>query len=233
MALIQCAECGKSISEKAVQCPHCGNPMATAQTEVMMEQELLYPGFPDNLEIGKQIVNWGSDSAFEGYYDLSENVITEIADGKVTVILHTHGLQLMQGIHLYPIHNDQIISIKQTSRQELISKDKTVIGRAVVGGLILGPLGAIVGGMSGIGTKEQIKNRHYLVLNYWEIASQSAQTLLIAGEKNLITAFIKRHQQEQTINQTENRVAEKDKPSILPILFIILVLAVLGILLFL
>lgn len=39
--------------------------------------------------------------------------------------------------------------------REIIDKDKSVIGRAVVGGLILGPVGAVVGGMSGLGTKKQ------------------------------------------------------------------------------
>jgi len=33
-------------------------------------------------------------------------------------------------------------------------KDKSIIGRAVIGGVLLGPLGAIIGGMSGIGEKE-------------------------------------------------------------------------------
>lgn len=28
MALINCSECGKEISNKAVACPNCGNPMA-------------------------------------------------------------------------------------------------------------------------------------------------------------------------------------------------------------
>lgn len=36
-------------------------------------------------------------------------------------------------------------------------KDKSIVGRAVVGGLLLGPVGAIVGGMTGIGTKKYIK----------------------------------------------------------------------------
>ena len=27
MALINCPECGKEISDKAASCPHCGNPM--------------------------------------------------------------------------------------------------------------------------------------------------------------------------------------------------------------
>lgn len=40
---------------------------------------------------------------------------------------------------------------------ETIEKDKSVIGRAIVGGLLLGPVGAIVGGMSGIGTKKETK----------------------------------------------------------------------------
>src|SRR5688572_26286797 len=36
MALIDCAECGKQVSDKAAACPHCGNPMAATapQTSV-------------------------------------------------------------------------------------------------------------------------------------------------------------------------------------------------------
>lgn len=33
MALINCPECGKSISNKAAACPHCGNPITQIQTE--------------------------------------------------------------------------------------------------------------------------------------------------------------------------------------------------------
>lgn len=42
--------------------------------------------------------------------------------------------------------------------QEITETDKSVIKRALVGGILLGPVGAIVGGMSGIGTK---KNKAY------------------------------------------------------------------------
>lgn len=40
------------------------------------------------------------------------------------------------------------------NQEVIIKQSKSVIGRAIVGGLVLGPVGAIVGGMSGIGTKD-------------------------------------------------------------------------------
>lgn len=48
----------------------------------------------------------------------------------------------------------------------IIEKSKSVIGRGVVGGLLLGPVGAIVGGMSGIGNKSNSKKDRYLIINY-------------------------------------------------------------------
>lgn len=43
--------------------------------------------------------------------------------------------------------------IIEPQEQIVAQKSKSVVGRAVVGGLLLGPLGAVVGGMSGIGSK--------------------------------------------------------------------------------
>lgn len=198
MALIKCSECGKEISEKAISCPNCGNPINQTVDLIKTEKKelLKFPELPANLEIGKQIVNWGGNAAFDGVYNQEENIITEIPTGKVKVILHTHGIEVVKGLTFYPIHNSQIISLKQTSQEELTKTDKSVIGRAVIGGLILGPLGAIVGGMSGIGNKEKLKNKHYLVINYWDKKTKSAQTLLISGNKALINAFIDKNEKE-------------------------------------
>ena len=41
MALIQCPECGKKVSDKAKECPECGHPIAevTAEKKVVIKNE--------------------------------------------------------------------------------------------------------------------------------------------------------------------------------------------------
>lgn len=41
MALISCPECGKEISDKALACPHCGNPMNQPTQQNQQEEEYL------------------------------------------------------------------------------------------------------------------------------------------------------------------------------------------------
>lgn len=60
----------------------------------------------------------------------------------------------------------QITNAGLITEEEIIEKSKSVVGRAAVGGLFLGPLGAIVGGMSGTGKKTKTKSETYFVINY-------------------------------------------------------------------
>ncbi len=233
MALIKCMECCKEISDKAQTCPNCGFPLSEEKVdeeknnkeEIGGQEQLEYPNLPKKLDIGKQIVNWNFDAAFEGFYDKNENTLEALPTGKINVTLHTHGIQLVSGLVFYPISNHQIISLKTISKTELIKKDKSVIGRAVVGGLILGPIGAIVGGMSGIGSKESSVNQTYFIINYWDITTKSAKTILISStEETKIKAFILRHKKEKEKNITENRVPESDTMPIWAILCIAIII---------
>ena len=70
------------------------------------------------------------------------------------------------------LNYNQITNIDYISETEIINKQKSVCGRAVIGGLALGPLGAIVGGMSGMSTKNKKDIHFYLVINY---TSQSGE----------------------------------------------------------
>lgn len=61
----------------------------------------------------------------------------------------------------------QIVNAAAVTEKEIIEKEKSVIGRGIVGGLLFGRLGAQVGAMSGIkGTKKKVESHRYVVINY-------------------------------------------------------------------
>lgn len=64
-------------------------------------------------------------------------------------------------IDLKDISNVAIIS-----DTELIEKDKSVIGRGVVGSVLFGGAGLILGGLSGLNKKQVQQNIDYLIINY-------------------------------------------------------------------
>ncbi|MBD3107907.1 hypothetical protein IEO70_05970 [Bacillus sp. AGMB 02131] len=74
---------------------------------------------------------------------------------------------------------DQITDIEAFTEEQIKEKDKSVVGRAVVGGLLIGPLGAIVGGISGIGSKKKKKSKLFVVINY---ISKDGETKSISFE---------------------------------------------------
>jgi len=57
MALIQCYECGKEISDKAPSCPHCGAPkLVAANKEVRTKKSLVFSKYLKPIGIGLGIV---------------------------------------------------------------------------------------------------------------------------------------------------------------------------------
>lgn len=94
---------------------------------------------------------------------------------------HIHGLPLQTGLLVEVtlesgfvlfnapglsarINLNQIRVAAAMSQSDFAKKQKSVIGRAVVGGILIGPVGAVVGGMSGIGDKDM--KGGFLVINY-------------------------------------------------------------------
>lgn len=53
----------------------------------------------------------------------------------------------------FTIPHERIIDIDFITRTNIEEKQKSVIGRAIVGGMLFGEVGAVVGGLSGQGTK--------------------------------------------------------------------------------
>lgn len=84
------------------------------------------------------------------YFILKDNNFIIAKDMKATKIIY-------QALIKDKNFKFEIQQAYSPAEYESITKDKSVIGRAIVGGLLLGPVGAIVGGMSGIGTKTSKK----------------------------------------------------------------------------
>ncbi|MEE1014100.1 MAG: hypothetical protein U0L92_07340 [Clostridia bacterium] len=61
---------------------------------------------------------------------------------------------------------EKITDCQFVTEKDIQEKSKSVAGRAMIGGLALGPVGAIVGGMSGIGNKKDTKTRSFIIINY-------------------------------------------------------------------
>lgn len=74
--------------------------------------------------------------------------------------------RLVKKMQPYTLNVNKITNISMLTEKDIIEKSKSVAGRALVGSVFLGPLGAIVGGMSGIGNKSKSSTTTYIVINY-------------------------------------------------------------------
>lgn len=66
----------------------------------------------------------------------------------------------------------QITDIFYGLQTEIVTTGKSVIGRAVAGGLLFGGVGAVVGAVSGSGTKQKKERRFYFIISYTSSAGE-------------------------------------------------------------
>jgi len=89
----------------------------------------------------------------------------------------------------YSIPTKNIESTIFNSSKELTEHQKNVIGRSLIGGLLLGPLGAVVGGISGVGTQKETTMIWIITINYKEYGN--SKTAIFATEDESIIPRLK------------------------------------------
>lgn len=123
--------------------------------------------------------------------------------------IRPHGLEIylrrLQGLKLVEVNIglkfDDIISINIEDKEQIFEKkEKSIVGRALIGGLLLGPVGAIVGGMSGLGEKEQKAKMPDILIIISYMENNSEENLLLScnyNDKNQVIDFMKKHLAEK------------------------------------
>ena len=103
----------------------------------------------------------------------------------------------------------QLTHARVISEQEVKEQKTNIIGRAVVGDLLLGPVGALVGGMSAVG-KKKIENKRFYIINYRPIDKPKETEVLAFGVPDS-TQFLPRFTFELLKKIPEQRAPETPK----------------------
>lgn len=106
-------------------------------------------------------------SIISDYFQLQEDIAGFSKGYMYDVALYYDHLEItsMQKRKLL-LNYDQITDVFYGGKTELAQKPKSVIGRALVGGMIFGGAGAVIGAVSGTGTKTEKKTHLYFIISY-------------------------------------------------------------------
>lgn len=88
------------------------------------------------------------------------------------------GLLKTKTVRTFKIDNSKIISMDTVSKSNIVTKSKSVVGRGFAGGLIFGPVGAIIGGMSGLGGTSKSEEKFFLNIAYYGLDETDIKTLV-------------------------------------------------------
>ena len=108
-------------------------------------------------------------SIISEYFQLLENVAQFKKGWAIDVSLYDDHLTMSAaGSKLSPIElkYSKITDVYYGVETSLVEKNRSVIGRAAIGGLLFGGAGAVVGAVSGSGTKQKKEHKFIFIISY-------------------------------------------------------------------
>lgn len=204
MAMIECPECAASVSDRATACIKCGFPLKEhlgEQVEIDAANK-----FAASLEeqsdfsIGKQVVNWGGNAAIKVDADFDYGELGALEPGAVQILRHHAGLKLINSVWKitdgYEISFRQIVVMKQIPAEEVVREEKSVIGRGIIGGILLGGSAAVVGALSGL-DKSKLKKFMVTELYFFDPSIHRIRGIIFRGDRLTSAAFFQKADQER------------------------------------
>src|SRR5690625_1162971 len=156
--------------------------------------------------------------------DEKDKVELEVFSSEVPDIVHISGIPLLEeglsthiGVELdvlvinrtHTLPLTRVIKAQHLREYELVEEHKSVIKRALVGG-ILGPVGAVVGGISGVGTKKTEEIQHFLSIDFSDKSGNDVTALFLAKHRFLGEYYFPRF-----VDYLNNEIGYEDKKLII------------------
>ena len=165
------------------------------------------PEFPDDMRIGQYIFKHTLNPNVTGLYNPCINHIPEIPGGDVTLSVHTHGIRIAYGWKkFYDIHHLQITDIHIVASP--YTNHNTSAINTSSNGRVMGPLNALIDDMSAGNSIIRLYVTRVLVINFWDIITNTQHTLLIGCNENQpLEDFIARFNKNDKINRSTGRKA--------------------------
>ena len=112
-------------------------------------------------------------SIISDYFKLMYDVGGLTAGNVVEVALYDDRLEVKDMMkHSASLSYSQITDVFHGLKTEITQVSKSSIGRALAGGVLFGGVGAIVGAVSGTGTKEKKERHIYFIISYIRYANR-------------------------------------------------------------
>lgn len=193
MAWINCAACRKLEDSSAVVCRHCGCPPKAAPSTAVAKRAVGEPKLPDDLSIPTQVFGFGfTASEFSATVSNACEIPGAPLGESVQISRRKEGLSLfgLYGKALTRVHYSQVFAAQFIEAMKVEQHSKSVLGRAAVGAILLGPFGAVVGGMSGMSKDE--KPVHGMRLTFWNTEKKRYDSLLLeSGNRDLLRDVVR------------------------------------------
>lgn len=119
-----------------------------------------------------------------GLADKPSSDLFEVEISEEDILLNQIELTLFgknKVIQAYRIPLKNVVDCGFVSEEEVQKRNKSVVGRGLAGGFLLGPAGLVLGGLSGVGEKEQKKRIGLFVISYLSESSPTELKSFVLG----------------------------------------------------